>query len=76
MRRRQILVRRTFSGEVKEAAVQRYLTSDLTLTAAAEEFGASRYCLAAWLRRAEAKVEDEQEDETTARGSGRSDGQA
>jgi transposase-like protein len=32
-----------FPPELREAAVQRYLTSDLTLTAVAAQFGTSRY---------------------------------
>jgi len=55
--RRRILGMRSFSTEVKEAAVQRYLTSDLSQTEVAEQFGASRSNVAAWLKKAEAKVE-------------------
>ena len=51
MRRRQSC--RKFSEEVKEAAMQRYLTSGLTLTAVGEEFGTGRYNLASWLKQAE-----------------------
>lgn len=36
--------------------MQRYLTSDLTLTAVGEEFGTSRYNLSNWLKLAESKV--------------------
>jgi transposase-like protein len=42
---------------VKEAAMQRYLTSDLTLTAVGEQFGTGRYNLAAWLKAAESRNE-------------------
>lgn len=51
MRRRQEC--RKFSSEVKQAAVQRYLTSDLTLTAVGEQFGVGRYNLRAWVKQAE-----------------------
>ena len=37
--------------------MQRYLTSDLTLTAVGEQFGTGRYNLAAWLRAAESRNE-------------------
>ena len=46
---------RRFSDEVKEAAVRRYLTSDLTLTAVGEQFGTGRYNLALWVKQAEAR---------------------
>jgi transposase-like protein len=55
MRRKQVC--RTFPEEVKEAAMQRYLTSDLTLTAVGEQFGTGRYNLAAWLKAAESRNE-------------------
>lgn len=48
---------RRFPAEVKEAAVQRYLTSDLTLTAVGEQFGVGRYNLRAWVRAAENPTE-------------------
>ena len=48
---------RKFSPEVKESAMQRYLTSDLTLTAVGEQFGIGRYNLAAWLKAAESRHE-------------------
>lgn len=54
MRRKHVC--RTFSAETREAAMQRYLTSDLTLTAVGEEFGTSRYNLSNWLKRAESEV--------------------
>lgn len=56
MRRRKQTCRR-FSNEVKEAAVQRYLTSDLTLTAVGEQFGTGRYNLAQWVKQAEERSE-------------------
>ena len=56
MRRRQQTCRK-FSEEVKQAAMQRYLTSDLTLTAVGEEFGTGRYNLASWLKQAESESE-------------------
>ena len=37
--------------------MQRYLTSDLTLTAVGEQFGIGRYNLAAWLKAAESRNE-------------------
>ena len=37
--------------------MQRYLTSDLTLTAVGEEFGTGRYNLASWLKQAESENE-------------------
>ena len=37
--------------------MQRYLTSDLTLTAVGEQFGTGRYNLAAWLKAAESRNE-------------------
>jgi hypothetical protein len=37
--------------------MQRYLTSDLTLTAVGEQFGTGRYNLAAWLKAAESQHE-------------------
>jgi hypothetical protein len=37
--------------------MQRYLTSDLTLTAVGEEFGTGRYNLASWLKQAESESE-------------------
>lgn len=48
---------RRFPAEVKEAAVQRYLTSDLTLTAVGEQFGVGRYNLRAWVNAAESLTE-------------------
>ena len=48
---------RRFPAEVKEAAVQRYLTSDLTLTAVGEQFGVGRYNLSAWVKAAESQDE-------------------
>jgi transposase-like protein len=56
MQRRQRVCRK-FSAEVKEAAVQRYLTSDLTMTAVGEQFGTGRYNLAPWLKQAENRRE-------------------
>ncbi len=56
MQRRRSVCRK-FSPEVREAAMQRYLTSDLTLTAVGEQFGTGRYNLAAWLRAAESQHE-------------------
>jgi transposase-like protein len=56
MRRRRNVCRK-FSAEVREAAVQRYLTSDLTMTAVGEQFGTGRYNLAAWLKAAESRNE-------------------
>jgi transposase-like protein len=50
MRRKQVC--RTFPEEVKEAAMQRFLTSDLTLSAVGEHFGTGRYNPAAWLKAA------------------------
>jgi transposase-like protein len=50
-------VRAVFPVEVKEAAVERYLTSDLTLTAVGEQFGVSRYSVAAWIKQAEKRTE-------------------
>lgn len=40
-------------AEVKAAAVERYLTSDLTFTAVAEQFGTSRYNVRNWVESAE-----------------------
>ena len=48
-----------FPPEVREAAVQRYLASDLTLTAVAAQFGASRYSVAAWVKLAVAETRGE-----------------
>jgi transposase len=56
MQRRRSVCRK-FSPEVREAAMQRYLTSDLTLTAVGEQFGTGRYNLAAWLKAAESRHE-------------------
>jgi transposase len=56
MKRRRTTMRR-FSEEVKEAAVQRHLTTDLTLTAVGEQFGTGRYNLAAWVKQAEGRTE-------------------
>jgi transposase-like protein len=50
-------VMRRFPAEVKAAAVQRYLTSDLTLTAVGEQFGVGRYNLRAWVKAAESQDE-------------------
>ena len=54
MQRRRSVCRK-FSPEVREAAVQRYLTSDLTMTAVGEQFGTGRYNLASWLKAAESR---------------------
>jgi transposase len=50
-------VMQIFPPEVREAAVRRYLASDLTLTAVAAQFGASRYSVAAWVKLAETRGE-------------------
>ena len=42
---------------MKEAAVQRFLTSDLTLTAVAQQFGATRHSVANWVRVAHSRGE-------------------
>jgi transposase len=42
---------------MKEAAVQRFLTSDLSLTAVAEQFGTSRYSVANWVKLAQSRGE-------------------
>jgi len=42
---------------MKEAAVQRFLTSDLSLTAVAEQFGTTRYSVANWVRLAHSRGE-------------------
>ena len=57
MREREQRVMQIFPPEVREAAVQRYLTSDLTLTAVAAQFGTSRYSVSNWLKQAEARSE-------------------
>ena len=44
---------RRFPKDVKAAAVQRYLTPDLTQAAVAEQFGTNRYNVSAWVRAAE-----------------------
>jgi transposase len=46
-----------FPSEVKEAAVERYLTSDLTITAVAEQFGLNRHSLGEWVRQAEGRTD-------------------
>jgi transposase-like protein len=46
-----------FSEEVKEAAVQRFLTSDLSFAAVAEQFGTSRYSVANWVKLAHSRGE-------------------
>ncbi len=50
-RMRRTLVR--FPKEVREAAVQRYLSSDLTLTAVGKQFGTNRYSVAYWVKQAQ-----------------------
>jgi transposase-like protein len=42
---------------MKEAAVQRFLTSDLSLTAVAEQFGTTRYSVANWIKLAHSRGE-------------------
>jgi transposase-like protein len=42
---------------MKEAAVQRFLTSDLSLTAVAEQFGTTRYSVANWVKLAHSRGE-------------------
>jgi transposase-like protein len=42
---------------MKEAAVQRFLTSDLSLTAVAEQFGTTRYSVANWVKLAHSQGE-------------------
>lgn len=42
---------------MKEAAVQRFLTSDLTLTAVAQQFGTTRHSVANWVRVAHSRGE-------------------
>ena len=44
-----------FPEAVKAAAVQRYLTSDLTLKAVGEQFGANRYAVGYWVKAAESE---------------------
>lgn len=44
-------------AEVKDAAVQRFLTSELTLKAVAEQFGTTRHSIANWVKMAEARSE-------------------
>ncbi len=48
-----------FSEELRDAAVQRFLTSDLTLTAVAEQFGTTRYSISNWVQQAQAQARDE-----------------
>src|SRR5688572_5532938 len=48
-----------FPPEVREAAVQRYLSSDLTLTAVAAQFGTSRYSVSACVKLAVAETRGE-----------------
>ena len=57
MRGRMPQTANRFPDEVKEAAVQRFLTTDLTLSAVAEQFGTSRYSVANWVKLAEARSE-------------------
>ena len=49
------LTTRRFADEMKEAAVQRFLTSDLSLTAVAEQFGTTRYSVANWIKLAHSR---------------------
>jgi transposase-like protein len=51
------LTSRRFAEEMKDAAVQRFLTSDLTLTAVAEQFGTTRYSIANWVQLAQSRSE-------------------
>ena len=51
------LTTRRFAEEMKEAAVERFLTSDLSLTAVAEQFGTSRYSVANWVKLAHSRGE-------------------
>jgi transposase len=46
-----------FPEEVKEAAVRRFLTSDLSFAAVAEQFGTSRYSVANWVKLAHSRGE-------------------
>jgi transposase len=55
MRQSSSLLARRFPDEVKEAAVQRFLTSDLTLSAVAEQFGTTRHSVANWVELAQAR---------------------
>src|SRR6185369_460353 len=48
---------RRYADDMKEAAVQRFLTSDLTLTAVAEQFGTTRHSVANWVRVAHSRGE-------------------
>src|SRR4051812_2308509 len=45
-----------FAEAVKEAAVQRYLSSDLTLGEGAEQGGADHSTVAYWVKRAETRI--------------------
>ena len=54
--RRQRKVRR-FPAEVKEAAVQKYFTTDLTLTAIGEQFGTNRHNVYWWVKRAQRQLQ-------------------
>lgn len=55
MRPRSGLTTRRFPEELKEAAVERFLTSDLSLTAVAEQFGTTRYSIANWVQVAQSR---------------------
>jgi transposase-like protein len=57
MRPNSGLTTRRFADETKAAAVQRFLTSDLSLTAVAEQFGTSRYNVANWVKLAQSRGE-------------------
>lgn len=59
MRDGKVRVMQIFPPEVREAAVQRYLSSDLTLTAVAAQFGTSRYSVSAWVKLAVAETRGE-----------------
>ncbi|RYZ01311.1 MAG: transposase [Myxococcales bacterium] len=48
---------RRFADELKEAAVERFLTSDLSLSAVAEQFGTTRYSVANWVKLAQSRGE-------------------
>jgi len=48
---------RRYPGEMKEAAVERFLTSDLTLAAVAEQFGTTRHSVANWVKLAHSRGE-------------------
>jgi transposase-like protein len=55
MRRRSPQTAKRFPEEVREAAVQQFLTTDLTLGAIADQFGTTRFSVANWVKLAETR---------------------